>query len=402
MDHRFTKIMAQSLLLGVFINAYILSTILHLGLHNIIWNPIIAAILFLAGYFFLQKNKINATQVFFGGSIIVIYEVFILTHFLGWNCGFYYYVFLLPAVFLIGGKWEKNIATSFYSFVIIITITLFVIYFNKKGVYSISPEITSYTNLSNFISAGIVILIVISYFSRTVLKKENELLILNTTLTKQNEKVVSQHNNLQILMKEIHHRVKNNLQMVNSLLRLQANEIEDEKVIELFNVSRQRVLSMAKLHEKMYGSEDLQHINVYEHFESLIKGLLDSYVTDKEITLDLKVKNVNLKIDSLIPLGLLVNEIITNSLKHAFSNQEKAIIKLHFQFLNNQEYEMIIGDNGIGVKVEEAPSGLGSKLIKAFTKQLNGSIEQLNTPGTMFRLVFKNPNYRVYLCCSSQ
>jgi len=389
MDHRFKKIMAQSLLLGTLTNAYILSIIVYLGLYSITWTPIITTILFLIGYFLLQKNKINATQVFFGGSLIVTYEVFIHTHFLGWNCGFYYYIFLLPAVFLIGGKWRKAIATCFYSFSVITIAALFVFFFNKKGQYPISSEITSYLNLSNFTLTGIVILVVISYFSRTVLKKENELLHLNTTLTKQNHKVVNQHNNLQVLMKEIHHRVKNNLQMVNSLLRLQASQVKDKKVTELFTVSRQRILSMAKLHEKMYESEDLQHIDIYEHFESLIKGLLDSYTTDKEITLDLKVENINLKIDSLIPLGLMVNEIITNSLKYAFTNQEKGIIKLHLYFTNRQEIEMIIGDNGIGVKLEEASSGLGSKLVKAFTKQLNGSIEQLQTPGTMFKVVFK-------------
>jgi len=392
MDHRFKKIMAQSLLLGVLTNGYILSVLLYLGLDSVIWSPIIATILFLTGYFLLQKNKVNASHIFFGGSFIVIIEIFIHTHFLGWNSGFYYYMFLLPAVFLIGGKWKKNIAITFYSSILISTIILLIIYFNKKSNFPVSPEIASYINLCNFSLAGIVILVVIAYFSRTVLKKENELLTLNTTLTKQNLKVISQHNNLQVLMKEIHHRVKNNLQMINSLLRLQANEIKDEKVIDLFNVSRQRILSMAKLHEKMYESEDLQHINIYEHFESLIKGLLDSYATDKEITLDLKVKNVNLKIDTLIPLGLMINEIITNSLKYAFINQKRGTVKLYLQLLKEGEYEMIIGDNGVGVNLKEVSTGLGSKLIKAFTKQLNGSIKQLDTPGTIFKFVFKETN----------
>lgn len=392
MNHRFKKIMAQSLLLGVLTNLYILSVVVYLGLYNIIWTPIITPILFLIGYFLLQKDKINATQVFFAGSLIVTYEVFVHTHFLGWNCGFYYYIFLIPTVFLIGGKWKKITKTCFYYSVVFAIICLFIFYFNQKGHYSISSVATSYINISNFTLTGFVILVVISYFSRTVLKKENELLRLNTTLIKQNDKVVNQHNNLQVLMKEIHHRVKNNLQMVNSLLRLQANEIKDENVVELFNVSRQRILSMAKLHEKMYGSKDLQHINIHEHFESLIKGLLDSYATDKEITLDLKAENINLEIDTLIPLGLMINEIITNSLKYAFINQNQGIIMLHLRSLNHQEYEMIIGDNGTGIKLKDVSDGLGSKLIKAFTKQLNGSIEQLENSGTVLKLVFKDTN----------
>jgi len=389
MDHRFKKIMAQSLLLGVVTNAYILSIVVYLGLFNIIWTPIIAPILFLTGYFLLQRDKINATQVFFGGSLIVTYEVFIHTHFFGWNCGFYYFLFLIPAVFLIGRKWKKNTKNSFYCSVVIIIISLFFFNFNKKSLFPISSEVTSYINLSNFTLTGLVILVVISYFSKTVFKKENELLQLNTTLTKQNDKVVNQHNNLQVLMKEIHHRVKNNLQMVNSLLSLQANQVKDKKLTELFRISRQRILSMAKLHEKMYESEDLQHIDIYEHFESLIKSLLNSYSVEKQITIDLKVENVNLEIDSLIPLGLMVNEIITNTLKYAFRNKKNGVIKLHLHPLNNHEYEMIIGDNGIGVNFEKVSSGLGSKLVKAFTKQLNGSIEQLNTSGTVFKVIFK-------------
>lgn len=390
MGNRFKKIMSQSLGLGVVTNIYILSILLYLSFYSTIYITIISSLIFTTAIFLLKKDIVNANQVFFGGSIVVITEVFFYTHYLGWNSGFYYYIFLIPAVFLIGDKWKNDTSTYFYSSIFTIILVLFITCFNKESFVPISSDVSSFVNISNFSLTGIVILIVISYFSKTVTKNENELLNLNTALTEQNLKIASQHNNLRVLMKEIHHRVKNNLQMVNSLLRLQTYEIEDENIVELFNVSRQRVLSMAKLHEKMYGSEDLQHINIHEHFESLIKGLLDSYAIDKEIILDLKVENTILEIDTLIPLGLLINEIATNSLKYAFTNQKKGVIKLHLKQLNNQEYEMIIGDNGIGVDLEKTKSGLGLKLIKAFTKQLNGSIEQLNTPGTVFKLTFKN------------
>lgn len=390
MGNRFKKIMSQSLGLGVVTNIYILSILLYLPFYSIIYTAIISSLIFTTAIFLLKKDIVNANQMFFGGSIVVIAEVFFYTYYLGWNSGFYYYIFLIPSVFLIGDKWKKNTVTYFYSSIFTIILVLFITCFNKESLVPISSDVSSFINISNFSLTGIVILTVISYFSKTVTKKENELLDLNTALTEQNLKVLNQHNNLQILMKEIHHRVKNNLQMVNSLLRLQTYEIKDDNVIELFNVSRQRILSMAKLHEKMYESENLQHINIHEHFESLIKGLLDSYATGKEITLDIKIEDISLEIDTLIPLGLLINEIATNSLKYAFTNHKKGIIKLHLKQLNNQEYEMVIGDNGIGVDFEKTKSGLGSKLINAFTKQLDGSIKQLNTPGTVFKLNFKN------------
>lgn len=388
MGERFKKILAQALLLGTLTNTYILSLLLYLGLYNAIWSPIVGIIIFLIGYFLLNKN--NATLIFLIAAHVVIIEIFIHTHFLGWDTGFYYYMFLLPTVFLIGAKWKKWIVIFFYSSILISTITLVAIYINKNSYSPVSTELVSYINLCNFSLTGAVVILVISYFSRTVHKKETELLNLNTKLVKQNNKVINQHENLQVLMKEIHHRVKNNLQMVNSLLRLQASSIKDKNVAELFKDSRQRILSMAKLHEKMYSSDDLQHIDIYEHFKSLINGLLSSYATDKQITLDLKIKDANLEIDTLIPLGLMINEIVTNSLKYAFINQKKGIIKLHLQLINKNEYEMIIGDNGVGVNIQAAPNGLGSKLIKTFTKQLNGSIEQLNTDGTIFKVIFTN------------
>jgi len=191
------------------------------------------------------------------------------------------------------------------------------------------------------------------------------------------------------MLKEIHHRVKNNLQMVNSLLRLQANEIEDEVVVELFKDARKRVYSMAKLHEKMYGSDDLQYVDIYDHFKSIIEDLIKSYSVNKKIDLDISVAEVEMGISTLIPLGLMINELITNSLKYAFVNQEDGKLFMHIRCLENKKYEMIIGDDGVGLSESVSFSGLGSKLIKIFVKQLDGSMEQLDQKGTVFRIIFK-------------
>jgi len=191
------------------------------------------------------------------------------------------------------------------------------------------------------------------------------------------------------MLKEIHHRVKNNLQMVNSLLRLQANEVDDKKVEEMFKDARKRVFSMAKLHEKMYGSDDLQYVDIHDHFKSLIEDLIKSYSVNKRIDLDISVAKVEMGISTLIPLGLMINELITNSLKYAFVNQEDGKLFLHIRYLENNNYEMIIGDDGVGLSESVSFSGLGSKLIKIFVRQLEGSMEQLDKKGTVFKIVFK-------------
>jgi len=176
--------MAQSLLLGIPINAYVFGILLYLGLNNVLWSTIIATILLLIAYYLLQNNKVSAMHIFFGSSLTIITEMFIHTHFLGWDSGFYYYIFILPAVFLMSNKWSKIITISFYSSVLILILVLFTLYFNKKSAFPVSPEIISYINLCNFSISGISILIIISHFNRTVLKKENELLNLNIVLTK--------------------------------------------------------------------------------------------------------------------------------------------------------------------------------------------------------------------------
>jgi len=209
-------------------------------------------------------------------------------------------------------------------------------------------------------------------------------------VTLQTEKQVLYQKNEEknTMLKEIHHRVKNNLQVVNSLLSLQSREVDDEKVVAMFKDTRKRVLSMAMLHERMYGSDDLQFVDIHQHFKTLIENLVKSYAVDKKIKIEISVKDVEMGISSLTPLGLLLIEIITNSLKYAFTTKNEGTIKVSLKELNGK-YELIVGDNGVGFISKNASAGLGTKLIQIFSKQLKGTIEKLNSTGTVYRLVFE-------------
>ena len=207
----------------------------------------------------------------------------------------------------------------------------------------------------------------------------------NVQLSKKNDEKVA-------MMKEIHHRVKNNLQVVNSLLRLQSYEVQDERVVKLFEECQNRVLSMALLHEKMYNSEDLKSINVKDHFTLLAEDLLRTYEVENEVELDLKIENVDLGMDTLVPLGLIINEMITNALKHAFKNERKGVISIYLSHVNEKNFKLIIGDDGVGVdqnKQDNKDSTLGTELIHVFTEQLEGTIEKLDRPGAFFKILFK-------------
>jgi len=204
----------------------------------------------------------------------------------------------------------------------------------------------------------------------------------NKYLKKQNEEKIA-------LLKEVHHRMKNNLQMVNSLLKFQSREIEDKKIISMFKDAQNRVLSMSLLHEKMYNSKDLQHINIEEHLSLLINDLVKSYAIGKKINLNIKIENVDFEIQTLVPLGLIINEMITNSLKYAFKDRNKGTISVHLKPLDTKLYELIIGDDGEGYSPEKKSEGLGTKLIQIFAKQLNGAITKLEQSGTFYKLVFE-------------
>lgn len=190
------------------------------------------------------------------------------------------------------------------------------------------------------------------------------------------------------LLKEIHHRVKNNLQVVNSLLKFQSRKLEDENAIAMFKETRNRVVSMALLHEKMYRSDDIHQIDVQDYISRLVEDLVKSYAVDKSIKLNIKIEVVNLMMRTLVPLGLIINEMITNSLKHGFKNKSEGEISVSIKHIEGVRFEMIIGDNGEGFKKDHKSTGIGVKLIQIFTKQLNGTLEQLEMPGAVFKLYF--------------
>ena len=229
---------------------------------------------------------------------------------------------------------------------------------------------------------GILLISLITLFIKRVLNKNK---IASKLLRQQNEEK-------QVMMKEIHHRVKNNLQVVNSLLRLQSKEVEDSSVVDMFKNTQRRVLSMAKLHENMYSTENLKVINVKKHLSGLVSDIIDSYGLGKEINVELNIIDEEFSIKTLLPLSLIVNEVITNSLKHAFVNKQKGNVTLELIKTSDENYEMIIGDDGIGFHPLDESSGLGTKLINIFSKQLNGTIQLLEKSGAFYHLKFKVDN----------
>jgi two-component sensor histidine kinase len=214
----------------------------------------------------------------------------------------------------------------------------------------------------------------------------------NQILTKQNEDILRQKNEKEVLLKEIHHRVKNNLQVINSLLRLQASMIDDPKIISLFEDCQNRVRSMALIHDKLYAINDLSSIQIKEYIENLTQSLIETYGLKTKVKLQLNIQSHSFNVDTLIPLGLLLNEIISNSLKYAFKEKESGTITVELKALINNMFELYISDDGVGFSdnIFNSPQNtLGIELIKSFVEQLDGTIEKLKQSGTAYRIVFR-------------
>jgi PAS domain S-box-containing protein len=195
----------------------------------------------------------------------------------------------------------------------------------------------------------------------------------------------------EIMLREIHHRVKNNLQVISSLLNLQSRYIKDPDSVEVFKESQNRVKSMAMIHEKLYQSPDLAYIDFSEYINSLIKSLFSSYLVNPDsIRALIEINDIYLDVNTAIPLGLIVNEIISNSIKHAFPQQQSGEIKIKM-FIENGSNILEISDNGIGIPDDfniENTSTLGMQLINSLKSQINSQLEVFNQGGTYFKIVF--------------
>jgi PAS domain S-box-containing protein len=194
----------------------------------------------------------------------------------------------------------------------------------------------------------------------------------------------------EVLLKEIHHRVKNNMQVISSLLSLQAAEIEDKKTRELFMESQNRVKSMALIHEKLYHSETLSRVDFGEYVRDLSASLIRTYASGN-VSLAVDAEDIFLGVDVAIPCGLIVNELVSNSLKHAFVDERSGTISIAFHFTETDECLLSVADNGVGLpkNFDFATSrSLGVTLVQTLTKQLHGVLNIESTGGTVFVIRF--------------
>jgi PAS domain S-box-containing protein len=195
------------------------------------------------------------------------------------------------------------------------------------------------------------------------------------------------------LLKEIHHRVKNNLQVISGLLDLQTHHVVEEKYRKVFKESQNRVLAMALIHQELYRDEDMANINFGEFLRKLVQTLINSYTVKQDvIKVEYDLEDISMVIDTAIPCGLIINELVTNSLKHAFPEGQMGTIRITFKTIGERNYELAVEDDGIGlpenVDIKKTKT-LGLQLVTTLGEQLHTDVVVGREKGTSFTFRFQ-------------
>jgi two-component sensor histidine kinase len=385
---RYKSAMIPALLTGMITNLYISGIFIYIGEFIAIIPSIAGLFVFLICFWLLKADKINAKNSFLLGGYVVAIEVSIHTYLIGWDSGCFYFLFLLPTVFLLNTNWKIWITIVFNGSIITLFVLLWYIFQDSDPLYPIDSNTEIFISLINLTGTGLIIIVIMIYFSRTINKKDEALVIVNEALEKQNKEIFSQHQYQQILLKEIHHRVKNNLQIISSLLSLQSNAIDNKDVSQVLDESRRRIEAIALIHEKLYQGDKIDRVD----FKSYLMEIMRS---QQKINSNLKCEvtssEVAFKLDIAVPLGLIISEMIVNSVKHAFKGIENPELKVELNN-NGQTIELIVQDNGIGLPENfslEQPVSLGTEIIQALTDQIEAEIKYENDNGAKFTIVFQ-------------
>jgi two-component system, sensor histidine kinase PdtaS len=238
-------------------------------------------------------------------------------------------------------------------------------------------------------SGGFALFLIIAFvfFNRSRLKHKA-----NRMLETKNQLIEKQHQEKEMLLREIHHRVKNNLQIISSLLSMQTRGMHDTKMIDAMKESQSRVKTMALIHEKLYQYDNLARINMKEYMNELSDFLAQTYRSDKEIKVIIEANDVLLDLDTAVPLGLITNELLTNAHKYAFQDMDQGEIKIMLRNIEDDGYKLVISDTGKGMDKDidiSHSSSLGLKLVRTLTKQINGDLSISVNPGATFSIYFR-------------
>ncbi|MDX1364700.1 MAG: sensor histidine kinase [Arenibacter latericius] len=338
-------------------------------------------------YFYFKHRSLNLTYNI--SSIMGLATAIAITLFSGGiNSPF---IFVLAIIVFTGYISTQTYGRVYLNLNILIIV---LIYSQSVAEFNFTPNVVPIEsrNLFSLFSIIFSVYMLGSVVGKNLLKAHSDL----HKIKKDNEISIKEKDTL---LKEIHHRVKNNLQTVSSLLSLQSRSTEDKKIKNILKSSQNRVISMAMVHEMLYMRKDLSKIEYSSYVRELGDYLIKSFKgSENNITLNINIPDVKLGIDTAIPLGLLINEIITNALKYGIEEKGHGEIYIEIKKLNKLDYELVIGDNGAGFPKDvnfNNSETLGLKLIHNLVRQLQGTITRDHSKkGTYYIVTFSEVKHQ--------
>ena len=335
---------------------------------------------------YLKAYKLVAKILFISVSIIIGTAIFSIPESLHLQEALWMTVLILAAFFTLGNIWG-----SIYLFV---NTVFYGIYYNYQfaGTAHISltirPDALFLLSIEFAVAMFLIGYVMFQYglINKYAFKRASEVYQeLNT------EKQVVEHQNKEktVLLQEIHHRVKNNLQVIVSLLRMQSREIKSEEAKESFGDAVARILTMSLIHQKLYEKESLVDIDIQDYLNTLIKNIITTSSIDKNIDFKVNASIKSLSAENIVPLGLIINELVSNSVKHAFDKEGR--IELILTPGGEGNFKMTYFDNGTWK--ESSDKTFGNQLIEIFTEQLEGTFtRQINDSGTYYHFILTEQN----------
>jgi len=370
-----------ALVIGVITVLSIVSNDIFYPFYAGVLSLVLGALVYMRVY---GKYKLVSIILMCGATLIIITSVFLVPNVLHIIEILWMMIIVLYMFFALGRGYG-------YLF-LFITASIFITYFNTTF-YDNLLNIREMTPLQwNIMSIEFILAMVLTGFVVKQFIVVNEYAEKMRSIAFQelsNEKVIveKQHVEKTVLLQEIHHRVKNNLQVIISLLRIQSQDLKSEEAKKSFNEAISRVMTMSLIHKKMYEREELSRINLNDYLTTLIDDMLLSSITSGKVSVSFNILTEEIGSKTIAPLALIINELVSNSLKHAFDGDGK--IEIQFRTVKEHQFELLYSDDGLWKEREEGTFGL--QLIDIFTEQLDGVYKRETTEnGTTYRFLISD------------
>ncbi len=334
-----------------------------------------------------KSGKYETPAIIFSifGILLCIVELFTITNVLHLVDFVWFLVIILFTYFTLGKIWGQ---ISLY--LLLAALCVFIYLGLNKNIEEVGT--LDQTDLAALVANAILGFMIIAYiihqFIRTNAYAESKYHEVNQSLQDQNTVIKSKNEENIVMLKEIHHRVKNNLQVITSLLRLHSRELSNEESKAHFQDAINRIVAMSLIHEKMY-QDDLSKIDINNYFKSLSDAIIDTYSTDAEISTNINIDIESIGLKTIVPLALIYNELFTNSVKYAFVKHAYGKISFSGEIMEDGFLKFTYSDNGTW-KETRKESSFGLELIETLTEQLEGNVSRKVLSGTHYYLTIKN------------